>query len=91
MITVITVCFYFVSHGAHASVHDLEMLIMVKKIHIWGNKVIEGQKEILAKKMNKRRKFSPEKNNCMFYTFLRHSVLNQIHNRVSLNALFWNS
>ena len=32
MITVVIVCFYFVSHGAQASVYGLEMLIMVSGV-----------------------------------------------------------
>ena len=46
-----------VLQGAHASGYRFEALVMVseeKKIQIWGNKVTEGQKKILAQKMNKR-------------------------------------
>ena len=55
MITVVMVCFYFVLQGAHASGYGLEVLVMVsgeKKIQKWGNKVTEGQKRILAQKIN---------------------------------------
>ena len=38
-----------------------------KKINIWGNKVIEGPKEILAKKMNKVENLSPKKRLYVLY------------------------
>ena len=66
--------------GAHASDYGFEDLVMVseeKKIQIWGNKVTEGQKKILAQKMNKRANLSQENSDCKFFAFLWHSVLKQ--------------
>ena len=80
MLDVVIVCFYFVLQGAHASGYGLEVLVMVsgeKKIQIWGNKVTEGQKKILAQKMNKRANLSQENSDCKFYIFLWRSVLKQ--------------
>ena len=69
-----------VLQGAHASGYGFEDLVMVseeKKIQIWGNKVTEGQKKILAQKMNKRANLTEENSDCMFFAFLWHSVLKQ--------------
>ena len=66
--------------GAHASGYRFEALVMVseeKKIQIWGNKVTEGQKKILAQKMNKRANLTEENSDCKFFAFLWHSVLKQ--------------
>ena len=66
--------------GAHASGYGFEALVMVseeKKIQIWGNKVTEGQKKILAQKMNKRANLTEENSDCKFFAFLWHSVLKQ--------------
>ena len=66
--------------GAHASGYGFEALVMVseeKKIQIWGNKVTEGEKKILAQKMNKRANLSQENSDCKFFAFLWHSVLKQ--------------
>ena len=61
--------FCFVFQGAQASGYGLVVLTMVSggvKRYRSGNKVTEGQKKILAQKMNK----SKEDSDCKFNAFL---------------------